>query len=137
MIELIIDYEDKVVFEIVLGNFNYDYAVVPEMEDAWIVWLKPEQVQELTDALKQPTLRMEVISSFNKDGSQYIWTEPQTIQWNHSINKYKNKLRPKKVWNEDTEEYDNVPYNETTALDKQVVRIFTKGGAPDRILIDA
>ena len=120
MIELIIDYEDAEVFKIILEDFGYRYVEIPKMEDAWLLLIEPEQVTELEDALKQPPLRMGVIGSYNTDGTQYIWTKPQEIHRNHSINKYKNQLKGNPT--------------EQEALNKQVLRVATEGKSPDRIL---
>lgn len=131
MIQLIIDYEDKEVFDIVLSNTNYINIVIPEMENAWLVLLKPEEVTDLEDLLKQPPLKMGIVGSYNMDGTQYIWTEPGEKNRNHSINKYKNKLRPKKVYDENNELISETPYTEAEALSKQVNLI---AGHPERIL---
>ena len=92
MIQLIYDYEDATIAEDICTDFNIPFIVIPEMHDAYLTLIEPERVGEFETALKLPPLRFDVIGSYNRDGSQYIWTEPTEKKWNHSINKYKNSL---------------------------------------------
>ena len=118
MIQLIFEYTDKVVLEDVFSGFTYPLIPVPEMlEDMYLTLLPANEVSNLDDLLKQPPLKMEVVGTYNLDGSQYVWTEPTETKWNHSINKYKNKLRG--------------DYTEGEAQNRQVNKI---AGYPDRIL---
>ena len=88
-------------------------------------------VTAFEDALKQPPLAMTFVGSYNTDGTQFIWTEPTEIQRNHSINKYKNKLKDVIEYDENGEVIGSHPPSEAEALNTQTNKIF---GWSDRIL---
>ena len=118
MIQLIFEYTDKDVLEEVYSELKYPLIDIPEMlDDMYLTLLPANEVGDLEDLLKQPPLKMEVVGTYNLDGTQYVWTEPGETKWNHSINKYKNKLRGE--------------YTEEEAANRQVNKI---AGYPDRIL---
>lgn len=131
MIQIIFTYEDEAILrEVAEGTkenpsqFNVPIFKVTEMlEGTYLTLIEANKVTEFEDALKQTPLKMEFVGSYEMSGEQYIWTEPTEIQRNHSINKYKNKLRPHNVWNEETEKFEEVEYTETTALGRQVNQI--------------
>ena len=138
MIQIIFTYEDEQILrEVAEGTeenpsqFNVPIFKVTEMIGAYLTLIEADKVTEFEDALKQSPLKMEFVGSYEMSGEQYIWTEPTESQRNHSINKYKNKLRPRNVWNEETEEFEEVEYTETTALGRQVNQIL---GYPKRML---
>lgn len=96
MIQILFDYEDiSKLLEIADGDdFKLNIIDIPEMNDAYLTLIAPEKVADFVAALKLPPLRFDMIGSYNMDGSQYIWTkENGQISWNHSINKYKAKLK--------------------------------------------
>ena len=94
MINLIYNYTDKDVLKDVLKDLNLPFIAIPEMLDnMYLTLLEADKVTELEDALKQPPLKMTFVGTYNIDGSQYVWTEPTEKQRNHSISKYKNKLK--------------------------------------------
>ena len=131
MIQLIVNYEDDTVFRIVLGGLKHQFAVVTEMVDTYLVLLEVDEVDALEDALKQPPLKMDYVGTYNVDGTQYVWTDPQTIQRNHSINKYKNTLNDIVEYDENGEEINRRRPTESEALNTQVNKI---AGYNDRIL---
>jgi len=132
MINLLIDYEDGDVFKEVLdsvdeeGNrlYPHSYSKVSEMDDSWMVVCMPEDVTILEEGLKLPPLRLVIIGTYNEDGSQYIWTLPQEIQRNHSINKYKTKLKDIKEYDEEGNETSSRRPTEAEALNTQVNNIY-------------
>mgnify|MGYP000197155714 FL=1 len=138
-IQLIIDYEKEDIFEEVLNSvdadslrvFNFPYVKISEMNDSWLVICEPDDVTDLETALKLPPLRMNIIGTYNMDGTQYIWTEPKEIQRNHSINKYKSKLKDKITYDEDGNETNSRRPTESEALETQVNLIY---GFPKRVL---
>jgi hypothetical protein len=132
VINLIYNYTDIDVLKEVLEDLNLPLITISEMlEDMYLVLIEAERVTELEDALKQPPLKMEFVGSYNIDGSRYIWTSPTEIQRNHSINKYKDKLRNYIVYDEDGEIIEDRPYTIEEAKSVQVNKIY---GNSDRIL---
>ena len=102
MIQLIFEYGDEATIrEIAIGTeenpsvFNLPVIVIPEMESAYLTLIEPEKVTDFITALKKPPLRFTMIGSYNRDGSQYIWTAAGETSRNHSISKYKSMLRDK------------------------------------------
>ena len=97
-IQIIFDYQDEAVLrEIAIGTeekpsvFNLPVIVIPEMENAYLTLIEPENVTDFIDALKLPPLRFTMIGSYLMTGEQYIWTEPKETSRNHSISRYKLK----------------------------------------------
>jgi hypothetical protein len=132
VINLIYNYTDIDVLKEVLEDLNLPLITISEMlEDMYLVLIEAERVTELEDALKQPPLKMEFVGSYNIDGSQYVWTAPTELQRNHSINKYKDKLRNYVVYDEDGEIIEDRPYTIEEAKSVQVNKIY---GNSDRIL---
>jgi hypothetical protein len=132
VINLIYNYTDIDVLKEVLEGLNLPLITISEMlENTYLILIEAERVTELEDALKQPPLKMEFVGSYNIDGSQYIWTAPTEIQRNHSINKYKDKLRNYIVYDEDGEIIEDRPYTIEEAKSVQVNKIY---GNSDRIL---
>ena len=86
--------------------------------------IEPEAVTSLENALQQPPLKMIVAGSFNEDGTQYIWTEPTEINRNHSINKYKNKLKDVVEYDENGDEVSRRRPTELEALNTQVNKVY-------------
>lgn len=140
-VQLIIDYESETDFIQIMESknqdnikvFPYPYIKIPEMNDAWLVLLQPEQVTDLETALKLPPLRMNIIGTYNKDGTQYIWTETGEIQRNHSINKYKNQLKDIVIYDQQGNELNRRRPTEIEALNTQVNKIY---GWNDRIITE-
>jgi len=136
-IQLLYTYQDEAILkEVLQGNgtegstgLGYPFIKVPEMlEGAYLTVIKSEDVTVLEDALKQPPLKMEFIGSYEMNGEQFVWTEPTEIQRNHSINKYKGKLK-----NVDDGNGGTRPPTEAEALSTQVNLI---AGHQNRILED-
>ena len=101
-IQIIFDYQDGAVLrEIAIGAegnssvFNLPVIVIPEMEDAYLTFIEPENVTGFIAALKKPPLRFTMIGSYYLSGEQYIWTAAGETSRNHSISKYKSMLRDK------------------------------------------
>ena len=118
MIQLLYTYNNEDILKEELKLLGLPFISVNEMlENSYLTVLEVNEVDTLENALKQPPLKMDFIGTYNMDGTQYIWTEPGSIQRNHSINKYKNSLK-----GEPTEE---------EALEIQVNKI---SGKPDRII---
>lgn len=136
MIQIIFDYEDEPTLREIAEEENSEFNVpvipIPEMEDAYLTLIEPEKVQEFVDALKIPPLRFDMIGSYNIDGTQYIWTnETGNISWNHSINKYKAKLKDIVEYDEEGNEVSRRQPTQEEALNTQVNKI---SGHGNRIL---
>ena len=113
----------------ILEDLNLPFITVTEMlEGAYLTVIESEDVTTLEDALKQPPDKMEFIGSYEMNGEQFIWTEPTEKQRNHSINKYKGKLK-----NVDDGNGGTRPPTEIEALNTQVNLI---DGWDNRILED-
>ena len=128
MIQLLISTEVDVNTIKDMEEFNFQCATVSEMVNGWLLLINEKDdfddieqaIEELGDVL--------IVGSYNMDGTQYEWNKPKR---NHTIQKYHGKLKPKKVYNEQTEEYDEVPYTELEAVNVQVNLVY---GHPKRIL---
>jgi len=130
MIQIIFEYQDEATLrEIAIGTeenpsvFNLPVIVIPEMEDAYLTLIEPENVTEFITALKQPPLRFTMIGSYNIDGSQYIWTAAGETSRNHSINKYKSMLRDKVEYDSEGVEISRRRPTDAEALNTQVNKI--------------
>ena len=137
-IQIIFDYQDGAVLrEIAIGAegnssvFNLPVIVIPEMEDAYLTFIEPENVTGFIAALKKPPLRFTMIGSYNIDGSQYIWTKAGETSRNHSINKYKSMLR-------DVVEYDTegveISRRRPTDAEAKTIQVNKIAGYNDRQL---
>ena len=119
--------------QIVKDSLNtFQLAIVSEMENGWLLVINEKDDFDLIETLAESYGDIHIIGTYNLDGTQYQWVNPNSNR-NHTIAKYTNKLKPKKVWNEQSQNYDEIPYTEITALDKQVNLIY---GHPKRILIE-
>lgn len=126
MIQIIFDYEDKAkMLEIAEGNdFKLNIIDVPEMNDAYLTLIAPEMVADFVAALKLPPLRFEMIGSYNMDGTQYIWDATTgQVSWNHSINKYKSKLKDVVAYDEEGTEISRRRPTTVEASNTQVNKI--------------
>jgi len=95
MIQLIFEYGDEQTVKVIAEQINVPIIVIPEMNDSYLTLIEPEKVTAFITALKKPPLRFTMIGSYNRDGSQYIWTAAGETSRNHSISKYKSMLRDK------------------------------------------
>lgn len=126
MIQIIFDYEDKTkMLEIAEGDdFKLNIIDIPEMNDAYLTLIAPEMVADFVAALKQPPLRFEMIGSYNMDGTQYIWDATTgQVSWNHSINKYKSKLKDVVAYDEEGVEISRRRPTTAEASNTQVNKI--------------
>ena len=130
MIQIIFEYQDEATLrEIAIGTeenpsvFNLPVIVIPEMEDAYLTLIEPENVTAFITVLKQPPLRFTMIGSYYFSGEQYIWTEPGETSRNHSINKYKSMLRDKVEYNIEGVEISRMRPTDAEALNTQVNKI--------------
>jgi hypothetical protein len=127
MIQLLISTEANV--NTIKEEFNFQCATVSEMENGWLLIInEKDDFDDIEQAIEDEGDVL-IVGSYNMDGSQYTWDNPNR---NHTIQKYHGKLKPKKVYNEQTDEYDEIPYTEEEALNVQVNLIY---GQPNRILI--
>ena len=132
MIQLLFEYKDIAVLREVMqgteeapSEFNLPVITIPEMlEDMYFTLIEPEAVTSLENALQQPPLKMIVAGSFNEYGTQYIWTEPTEINRNHSIDKYKNKLKDVVEYDENGDEVSRRRPTELEALNTQVNKVY-------------
>lgn len=120
-IQLLYTYQDEAILKDVLEDLNLPFIKVPEMLDgAYLTVIESEDVTAFEDALKQPPLKMEFIGSYEMNGEQFLWTEPTEIQRNHSINKYKGKLKNVVILDENGDVISDLPPTEAEALNTQV-----------------
>ena len=129
-IQIIFDYEDEAVLrEIAIGTeenpsvFNLPVIVIPEMKDAYLTLIEPEQVTAFIAALKQPPLRFTMIGSYYLSGEQYIWTKAGETSRNHSISKYKSMLRDVITYDTEGTEISRRRPTDAEALNTQVNKI--------------
>lgn len=112
-------------------EFGFQLTRVTEMIDnTYLILINDKDDFDAIELAIEEVGDVDIVGSYNMDGTQFQWINPNSNR-NHSITKYTGKLKPKQVWNETTEQYDEVPYNETTALDKQINLIY---GYPQRQL---
>jgi hypothetical protein len=90
----------------------------------WNVVIEPTEVTDFEDYLKSAPDKMIFIGSYNSDGSQYVWTEPQELVRNHSINKYKNSLKDIVEYDENGDETSKRRPTENEALNTQVNKVY-------------
>ena len=129
-IQIIFEYQDEVVLrEIAIGTednpsvFNLPVIVIPEMKDAYLTLIEPENVTAFIAALKQPPLRFTMIGSYYLSGEQYIWIAAGETSRNHSINKYKSMLRDKIEYDIEGVEISRRRPTDAEALNTQVNKI--------------
>ena len=133
MIQLIINTEVNVKALMELednGLAKFQCATIPEMDNGWLILINEKDDFDAIEQAIEDLGDVEIVGSYNMDGSQFIWINPNSNR-NHTITKYKNKLNPKEVWNEQSQDYDYIPYTEITALEKQVNLVY---GHPKRNL---
>lgn len=134
MIQIIFDYEDKAkLLEIAESEeFMLNVIDIPEMNDGYLTLIEPEKVPSFVTALKLPPLRFDMIGSYNMDGTQYIWDATTgQVSWNHSINKYKSKLKDVVEYDEEGAEISRRRPTTAEASNTQVNKIMGWG---DRII---
>ena len=119
MIQLIITWSGD--WEVIESPYHAK-AIVPEMvENTYLVLLnEPDDFDALETEMEAQDDVFKV-GAYNMDGTQYIYGNPNR---NHTIEKYHGKLKPKKVFNEQTQEYDDVPYTLGEAVDVQVNKVY-------------
>lgn len=130
MIQIIFDYEDKAkMLEIAEGDdFKLNIIDIPEMNDSYLTLIAPDMVAAFVAALKIPPLRFEMIGSYNMDGTQYIWDATTgQVSWNHSINKYKSKLKDVVEYDEEGAEISRRRPTTAEASNTQVNKIMGWG----------
>ena len=116
-----VDVDEKLIF-------NFQCATVSEMENGWLLLInEKDDFDDIEQAIEDEGDVL-IVGSYNMNGTQYEWNNSNR---NHTIQKYHGKLKPKKVYNEQTEEYDEVPYTELEAVNVQVNLIY---GHPNREL---
>ena len=111
------------------SQFNVPVIRVTEMLDnMYHTLIDSELVSDFEDALKFPPDKMIFVGSYLLSGEQFIWTLPTEKSRNHSLNKYKGKLK-----NVDDGNGGTRPPTEAEALNTQVNLI---AGHQNRILED-
>ena len=125
MIQLIFEYGDEQTAKVIAEQpqINVPIIVIPEMKDAYLTLIEPENVTAFIVALKQPPLKLTIIGSYNMDGSQYIWTAAGETSRNHSISKYKSMLRDKVEYDAEGVEISRRRPTDAEALNTQVNKI--------------
>ena len=100
------------------GLFPHRPAEVNEMEDGtYLIVIEYKDQYDAIETSIEEQGDVDVISSHNQDGTLYEWDNSNR---NHTIQKYRGRLKPHPVWNETTEEFEDVAYTETEAKDVQV-----------------
>jgi len=135
LITILYEYTDEAILrEVAQGSNEFNVPTIPISEmlpNIWNTLIESTMVSAFEDALKQAPLKMTFIGSYNQDGSQFIWTEPTETSRNHSINKYKNKLKDVIEYDENGEPINSHRPSDEEALNTQVNKIY---GLSDRVL---
>lgn len=122
MIQILISWQGD--WELIDAPYN-SHITVSEVVNGWLILLnEPDEFDELETQLEEQN-DVFIIGSYNMDGSQYTYGNPKKNEKRkHTITKYSQKLHPKKVYNDSGELVSETPYDETTALNKQVNLIY-------------
>jgi len=103
------------------NGLTFQASTVTELENGWLLLInEPDDWDDIETAIEAID-DVQVIGSYNEDGTQYIYGNPNR---NHTIEKYHGKLKPKKVFNEQTQQFDDVPYTLGEAVDVQVNKVY-------------
>ena len=101
---------------------------VSEMIDGVLILLnEKDELDALEEAMEEQG-DISITGAFNMDGTVFLYGNGKK---DYTIKKYKNKLNPKRVYDEDGKLVSETPYTESEALNKQVNLI---AGHPNRIL---
>ena len=110
------------------GLPTFQCANISEVVDGWLILINEpddwDYIEEAIEAIDD----VHIVGSYNMDGTQYLYGNANR---NHTITKYKNKLHPKRVYDENGDLVSEIPYTESEALNKQVNLI---AGHNNRIL---
>jgi len=127
-ISILYEYTDETILrEVAQGTeenpsvFNVPVIPISEMlSNSYHTIIDSELVTAFEDALKQPPLKMVFIGSYHTSGSKFIWTKPTETSRNHSINKYKNKLKDIIDYDEDGVPIGSHRPSDSEAINTQV-----------------
>ena len=110
--------------------FSHQPTPIQEMVDgSWLLILNDKDEFDAIELAIELQGDVQIIGTYNMDGTQYRWSKPKR---NHTIHKYHLKLNQHPVWNETTQEYEDVDYTEAEAANVQVLQIYGWG---NRVLI--
>ncbi len=106
----------------------HTHIPISEMIDGWLILLnEKDELDALEEAMEEQG-DISITGAFNMDGSVFLYGNGKR---DYTITKYKDKLHPKRVYDENGDLVSETPYTEEEALDKQVNLI---AGHQERIL---
>lgn len=104
------------------------HIAISEMIDGWLILLDDTDELDALEIAMEEQDNLSITGAFNMDGSVFLYGNGVR---DYTITKYTDKLHPKKVYDENGDLVSETPYDEITALDKQVNLI---AGHNNRIL---